>query len=69
MWNRGAVANISKLQVYGHNIQSRPFLNEVSFSICVDTGAFKGRKLSAVIIDNGKFIKFVYKQTDVKDFI
>jgi serine/threonine protein phosphatase 1 len=58
LWGRLPVKKLNKLQVYGHTPQKELVYNPETDSICVDTGAFKGNCLSAVVVNAaGKIVK------------
>ncbi|MHB8578893.1 MAG: metallophosphoesterase [Ignavibacteriaceae bacterium] len=67
IWTRDELLNVGKLQVIGH---SR--VNEITFKkennvIYIDTSAYSGNKLSAVIIEKGVVIQTISISTNPKD--
>ncbi len=67
IWTRDELLNVGKLQVIGH---SR--VNDVTFKkennvVYIDTSAYSGNKLSAVIIDEGKVAHTISISTNPKD--
>lgn len=67
LWTRENLLNIGKLQVVGHTIKKEVTLNNKSNVIYIDTGAFLGNKLCAVIIENNMLIEVLEEQTDSTD--
>ena len=56
LWTRDSLLNIGKLQVVGHSIKREITYIEKSNVVYIDTGAFLGNKLSAVIVEANKVI-------------
>lgn len=71
LWNRMTVANIGKLQVFGHTPHLYgPFYHGFSQSYQIDTGAFLNGNLSALVIDeNGKVLQVYKEKTDSHDLL
>jgi len=69
LWNRMTVANIGKLQIYGHTPHlNGPFFQSFSQSYLIDTGVFLSGYLSALIVDeNGKVLQIHKEKTDSRD--
>jgi serine/threonine protein phosphatase 1 len=70
LWNRSGIKNIGKLQVYGHTpIRSgTPEYDPESYSWNIDTGAYRGKKLSALRISpEGKVTEVVSVPTVRED--
>ncbi|MBN2570737.1 MAG: serine/threonine protein phosphatase [Ignavibacteriales bacterium] len=67
LWNREPLANIGKLQVVGHTIMSEITINTISNSIYIDTGAYAGNKLSAVIVENNNILDKIFVYTRKED--
>lgn len=67
LWTRDTLLNIGKLQVVGHTIKKDVTRSEKSNSVYIDTGAFLGNKLSAVLIQDNKIIEVLQERTDQKD--
>ncbi|MCD6069441.1 MAG: hypothetical protein K0S33_4267 [Bacteroidetes bacterium] len=62
VWNRGEIKNVGKLQIYGHTpIKSgKPKYDEVSNSWNIDTGAYRGKNLSALRLSaEGKVLEII----------
>jgi serine/threonine protein phosphatase 1 len=56
IWNREELLDLGKLQVVGHTRQES--INHLAFNdtVYIDTSVYTGKKLSAIIVDNGKII-------------
>lgn len=69
LWNRMTVANIGKLQVFGHTPHlNGPFFQTFSQSYQIDTGVFLKGSLSALVIDeNGQVLSIYKEKTDPRD--
>lgn len=67
LWTRERLMNMGKIQVVGHTNQREVKFDSRSNSIYVDTGAFLGRKLSAVIVDNNEVIEVLAEATHTED--
>jgi len=67
LWNRNELADIGKLQVVGHTRFDEVTFEEESNSVYIDTGAFTGNFLSAVIIEKNKIIDVINEKTDSRD--
>ncbi|MBN1637508.1 MAG: metallophosphoesterase [Ignavibacteriales bacterium] len=69
LWNREPLLNIGKLQVVGHTVMPEITINTISNSIYIDTGAYTGNKLSAVIIENNSIVDKIFVYTRKEDII
>lgn len=67
MWNRDKLLNIGKLQIVGHTHDLEPRFDKKSNSLYIDTGAFRGNKLSAAIVENNEVIEMISVNTINKD--
>lgn len=67
LWNRNTLLNIGKLQVVGHTIKREVYYSEKTNVVYIDTGAFLGNKLSAVIVEENKIIETIDERTDPRD--
>jgi len=67
LWTRDTLLNIGKLQVVGHTIKKDVTHSEKSNSVYIDTGAFLGNKLSAILIEDNKIVEVLQESTDQKD--
>lgn len=56
LWNRRPLAKLKYLQIVGHTRQEEINFLDSSDSVYIDTSAFTGNKLSAVIVEDGKII-------------
>ena len=67
LWTRDSLLNIGKLQIVGHTIKREITYVEKSNVVYIDTGAFLGNKLSAVIIEANKVIDRLEEVTHKAD--
>jgi len=67
LWNREVLANLGELQVVGHTRQKSVRYEELSNAVYIDTSAFTGNKLSAVIIERGDIVDKYEVSTDSRD--
>jgi len=63
IWTRDELINLGKLQIVGHTIVKDIYYNKKSDALYIDTSAFAGNKLSAVIIDDNKLIESIAVDT------
>ena len=67
MWNRDKLLDLGKLQVVGHTHNSEPIFDKKANALYIDTGAFRGNKLSAAIIEYSNIIEILSVNTVLKD--
>lgn len=67
LWTRDTLLNIGKLQVVGHTIKKEIIHSEKTNALYIDTGAFLGNKLSAVIVQNNNVIEILEEKTNKED--
>lgn len=67
LWTRDALLNIGKLQVVGHTIKKEVISSEKYNTVYIDTGAFLGNKLSAVIVEKNRVIDKLEERTHQTD--
>ncbi|MCZ6703288.1 MAG: metallophosphoesterase [Ignavibacteria bacterium] len=67
LWNRDVLLNLGKLQIVGHTIQQDVNYDEKSNALYIDTSAFSGKKLSAVIVEQNKLIDTISIDTRKED--
>lgn len=67
LWTRENLLNIGKLQVVGHTIKREVTFTEKANVVYIDTGAFLGNKLCAVLIENNKVIDVLEERTHNSD--
>jgi len=67
LWTRDSLLNIGKLQIVGHTIKREITYVEKSNVVYIDTGAFLGNKLSAVIVEANKVIDRLEEVTHKAD--
>lgn len=67
IWNRDMLLNLGKLQIVGHTIQQDVNYDEKSNALYIDTSAFMGNKLSAVVVEQNKLIDTISVETRKED--
>lgn len=67
LWNRDTLLDIGKLQIVGHTRQKDVMLVKSNNAAYLDTSAFTGNKLSAVIVENSKIIDLLTVPTSLRD--
>jgi serine/threonine protein phosphatase 1 len=67
LWTRDALLNIGKLQVVGHSIKRDIIHSEKYNTVYIDTGAFLGNKLSAVVVEKNKVVDRLEEVTHKAD--
>ncbi len=67
MWNRDKLLNLGKLQVVGHTHDVETRFDKRSNALYIDTGAFRGNKLSCAIIEKSSIIEIISVETDHRD--
>ncbi len=68
LWTRSELLNIGKLQIVGHTRMNNITYKKQNNAVYIDTSAYTGNMLSSVIIEDGKIMKMVSEQTDIKDY-
>jgi len=63
IWTRDELENLGKLQIVGHTIVKDLYHNKKSNALYIDTSAFAGNKLTAVIINNNKLVESIAVDT------
>ncbi len=67
LWTRDSLLDLDKLQVVGHTIKREIIHSDKSDAVYIDTGAFLGNKLSAVIVEKNKVIEQLEERTHSLD--
>ena len=67
LWTRSELLNLGKLQVVGHTRKNEIMSDEKNNAVYIDTSAYAGNELSAVIVDNSKVIDTIAVSTNEKD--
>jgi len=67
IWTRGALLNIGKLQIVGHTHRKEVFFDEASKVLYIDTTAYGGNKLTAVIVEKNELVKKIDQKTFAND--
>lgn len=57
LWTRDELVNIGKLQIVGHTRMNEISFKEFNNVVYIDTSAYSGNKLSAVIVEDNKIIE------------
>jgi hypothetical protein len=60
---------LGKLQIIGHTKQQEITLDEDNNAAYIDTGAYVGNKLSAIIVDNEQIVDVLDVKTHLNDII
>jgi serine/threonine protein phosphatase 1 len=63
LWTRDKLLNLDKLQIVGHTIFQEVRHDKKSDALYIDTSAFAGNKLSAVIIEKNKLVESLSIET------
>jgi len=68
LWTRDKLRNIGKLQIVGHTRQNEVKFDQRANAVYIDTGAYSGNKLSAVIVEKNQVIDVLDERTHKKDY-
>ncbi len=69
LYYRGPIKRLDKLQVFGHTPQDLVHYDETTHSICIDTGAYKGDKLTGLLVSKDGEILDLYEENTHPDDI
>ncbi len=69
MWNRSKLLDLGKLQIVGHTKQKDVRYDKKANALYIDTGAYAGKMLSAVIIEQNKMIEKFSVKTNLNDLV
>ena len=67
IWSRDELINLGKLQIVGHTRYKDIYYNKKSNTLYIDTSAFSGNKLSAVVIEKNDIVDEFYVPTIADD--
>ncbi|RPI73138.1 MAG: diadenosine tetraphosphatase [Ignavibacteriales bacterium] len=67
LWTRDTLLNIGKLQIVGHTRQQDVVYHKINNVAYIDTSAYSGNKLSAVIVNQNNIIEIFSVPTDSRD--
>ncbi|HKI78509.1 MAG TPA: metallophosphoesterase family protein [Ignavibacteriaceae bacterium] len=67
LWTRNKLLNLGKLQVVGHTRKPDILIEETSNVVYIDTSAYTGNKLSAIIVENSKIIEILSVPSNTED--
>jgi Calcineurin-like phosphoesterase len=67
LWTRDELINLGKLQIVGHTRMDKVTLDKVNNVAYIDTSAYTGNKLSAVIVEKNKILEIMSIPTIDKD--
>lgn len=67
LWNREKLIQLDEVQIVGHTKQKSVAYDSESNSYYIDTGAYTGNALSAVIFDEGVLSEIISVPTNVED--
>jgi serine/threonine protein phosphatase 1 len=62
LYQRNVIKKLEQLQVYGHTPVEKARYDEATHAICIDTGAYKYNKLSAIVVNTKGDIKDLIEQ-------
>jgi serine/threonine protein phosphatase 1 len=63
IWNREELLDLGKLQVVGHTRQENINYLQFNNTVYIDTSVYTGKKLSAIIVEDGKIINTISVNT------
>ena len=69
LWTRDELLNLGKLQIVGHTKQKDIVFDETANAVYIDTGAYVGHSLSAVVVENSEIIEVISRKTHLNDII
>lgn len=67
LYHRNEIKKLDQLQVFGHTPQNNACYDSNSHSICIDTGAYKCNKLTAIIVDDKGNISDILEESTHPD--
>ena len=67
LWTRDTLLNIGKLQIVGHTRQRDVTYHKSNNAAYIDTSAYTGNKISAVIVENNHIIETLSVPTNNRD--
>jgi len=68
LWTRDTLLDLGKLQVVGHSRKPEVVIKKKNNAVYIDTSAFTGNGLSAVIVENSNILEIIFEKTDNRDF-
>lgn len=69
LWNREKLIRMDKIQIVGHTKQKSVAFDTESNSYYIDTGAYTGNSLSAVIFEREQLVEIISIPTNPEDII
>lgn len=69
LWTRDKLLDLGKLQIVGHTKQRNINYDEESDALYIDTGAYVGNKLTAVIVNKSEIVDTLEQPTNMNDLI
>jgi len=69
VWTRNELVNLGKLQIVGHTRKEEIQFDKKSHTLYIDTSAYAGNKLTAVIIDKNEMVDTIQEFTNEKDLM
>jgi Calcineurin-like phosphoesterase. len=67
VWTREELLDIGKLQVVGHSRKPEVVYKKENNSVYIDTSAFTGNGLSAVIVEQSRIVEIFFEKTVLSD--
>jgi serine/threonine protein phosphatase 1 len=68
LWTRDPLLNLGKLQIVGHSKLKKVKFDVDANAVYIDTGAFAGDKLSAVIVEDSEIVEVLSEPTHINDY-
>jgi serine/threonine protein phosphatase 1 len=70
VWHRNPIVKLEKLQIFGHTPQENAVFDIDINGINIDTGAYKGNALTAVMVNkNAEIMNLISMQTHELDLV
>ncbi len=68
IWTRDELMDIGRLQVVGHSRKPEVIFKKKNNVVYIDTSAFTGHGLSAVVVDDDKLVDVFFETTNLSDY-
>src|SRR6478672_1220665 len=62
LYHRNEIKPMEQLQIFGHTPQNNACYDSKAHAICIDTGAYKCNKLTAIVVDKKGVIKDILEE-------
>lgn len=67
LWTRNELMNIGRLQIVGHTRRQEIYFSKHNNVLYIDTSAYSGNKLSAVVVENKNILEHISVPTNPED--